>query len=124
MDGLYLCTVLSAISSQFRRLEESENGVERKSSGGMNRPSVWTIAVSLATMRVSTHSSRQGDGDVIIPPARLSVRLFRRLRFHPGQTLRPPLALAASGDPPGQGPAHRHLLVPSRRRHRRLPSLV
>src|SRR5450631_3948119 len=83
--------VLSAISSQFRRLEESENALERKGLGCMNRPSVWTSAVSLATMRVSTHSSRQGDGDVIIPPARLSVRLFRCLRFDPGQALRPAL---------------------------------
>ncbi len=96
--------VLSAISSQFRRFEESENGFERKSSGGLNRLSVWTSAVSLATMRVSSHSSRQGDGDVIIPPARPSVRLFRCLRFHPGQTVRPPLALTAFGEPPGQGP--------------------
>ncbi len=33
--GVVCVSVLSAISSQFRRFEESENGFERKSSGGL-----------------------------------------------------------------------------------------
>src|SRR3954471_4692188 len=90
----------------------------------MNQLRSWTRAVSLATMRVSTHSSRQGDSHVIITPASLSVCLLWRLRQRPGQTFGHSLALVASVSPLGQRPSHRHLLVPCRRHLRGVPAVL
>ena len=81
----------------------------------------WTSAGSLHTMTFAWRVSCQGAGHVIVAPARLA----RQHLPHPGLLARPPQrptpAPTVARHPVRPRPPHRHLLVPCRRHHRRVP---
>src|SRR5438128_1316411 len=76
------------------------------------------------TMTVATPTScpeRTGHGPIIGPPPS-AVSLVVPPRLPAGPAHRPPLAATAGRTAVRPRPTHRHVLVPARRHHRRVPT--